>query len=259
MRLDEILALTWGEVRFDLGVIILTPRTKNAEGRVVQLTATAVRLLQWLYEHRPAGHDRVVLYWRSGYGEGTPTTISNITRSWKTALRQAAIPEQYRFHDLRGSMSTFLATQIAPLPLQKWLGHKDLKTTMRYIQIAEASQREAAALADAYPGTEGAVGKITATERKQHSSIDEARRFVGVYPSGRSSYQAAIAITTIEGNRKKKRLKYLGSFPSAEQAARAYDAEARKYPGRRTNFPETVNGSPERLGSSPPGRRTGGK
>jgi hypothetical protein len=138
-------------------------------------------------------------------------------------------------------MGTFLANQVSPLPLQKWLGHKDLKTTMRYVEIADASQREAATLADAYQGTAGVVERITGASARPRNSKEEARQYVGVYASGRSGYQACISITSVIDGKKSKKLQYLGSFGTAEAAARAYDAEAKKYPGRRLNFPEPAN------------------
>lgn len=246
MRLDEILALEWHEVKFDLRTILLSPRTKNSEGRIVHLTATALQLLSWLHGNRPKDEVRVVLYWPAGYGDGTPKSISSIATSWRTALKAAEIPEHYRFHDLRGSMGTFLANQVAPLPLQKWLGHKHLKTTMRYIEIADASQREAATLADAYAGTAGAVDSVIASKAKARASTEEARQYVGVYPAGRSRYQASISVTLIVDGKKSKKLKYLGSFDTAALAAIAYDTEAKKYPGRRLNFVGDVSTGPSK-------------
>ncbi|HEV2678080.1 MAG TPA: hypothetical protein VGV37_26350 [Aliidongia sp.] len=59
------------------------------------------------------------------------------------------------------------------------------------------------------------------------STREEARKYVGVYVSGRYNYQASISVTLVENGKKTKKLQYLGSFDTAELAAIPYDDEAK--------------------------------
>jgi integrase len=236
MRLEEILGLEWSEVNFDFGIIRLEPRTKGFKGRVIHLTEMALGLLRFLHDTRPEGQIRVVLYWPSGFGNGTPRPISSIRTAWVTALKATGLEQTYRFHDLRGAMGTYLAAQgVNTMTLQKWLGHADIKTTQRYVALADLGQRTASRIAEGYAGTDGVLEQV---QRKPIlSTKDEARRFVGVYAAAKTRYEAKITIKVNENGKSTRRVLYLGSYGSAEDAARAYDAEALKHPGRRLNFP----------------------
>jgi hypothetical protein len=259
MRLEEILGLEWSEVNFELRIIKLRPeRTKALEGRVIHLTATAHELLRFLDEHRPKGQSRVVLYWPSGFGNGEPRPVTSIRTAWLRVLRQAGLTGKYRFHDLRGVIGTFLAREgVAPLTLQRWLGHRDIKTTMRYVALADSAQREASRLAESYSGTADVMERIAAPS-PQPSTKEEARKYVGVYPVGRTRFEARLVVTVREDGSSTKKALYLGCFESAEAAALAYDTEARKHGGRRLNFPtvETLPRPESQTKSPRRGKRT---
>jgi hypothetical protein len=193
-------------------------------------------VLRYLHKKRPADQDRVVLYWPSGFGLGTPRPIASIRTAWVNALRDAGLAGRYRFHDLRGVIGTYLADQgVAPLILQRWLGHADISTTMRYVALADSRQQEASRMADGYRGTADGLLRLE-TPALRPSTREEARKYVGVYPAGKTRFEARLVVTLRENGKSTKKAIYLGCYDDAAIAARAYDDEARKYPGRRLNF-----------------------
>ena len=68
--------------------------------------------------------------------------ILSIEKSWRTARNAIGRPD-VRFHDLRHSISTWLAAAGTPLNLvQELLGHSDIATTMRYAHAAPSAVAE---------------------------------------------------------------------------------------------------------------------
>lgn len=76
-----------------------------------------------------------------------------------------------------------------------------------------------------------------------------------VYPAGRSRYHARLTVSEHGNGRSTKKVMYLGCFDDAESAARAYDSEARKHPGRSLNFPNVKNLPSSDSRTLSPGRR----
>ncbi len=86
---------------------------------------------------------------------GTPVAPRNLTRAWQALLKRAGL-SHLRFHDLRHSCASFLATQpekVHPKVVQHMLGHSDLRTTLRiYTHVTDEQKREAATILDALFG-----------------------------------------------------------------------------------------------------------
>jgi len=73
---------------------------------------------------------------------GRPLDPDNLYKRFKAALRAAGVRE-VRFHDLRHTFATRMATAGAPMrSLQEWMGHSDFKTTLIYADY-QPSEREA--------------------------------------------------------------------------------------------------------------------
>ena len=74
-------------------------------------------------------------------GERYPFTKDGWRRAWEEALAEAGI-EDFRFHDLRHTAGTRLQRATGNIKtVQRLLGHKDIRTTLRYIRTDLADVR----------------------------------------------------------------------------------------------------------------------
>lgn len=127
LRLGELLSLSWCDVESDA---VTVRRTKNGTTRRVPLTDQARSALERIMGR---GHT----------GPFQHLTPSTLRKAWDAANRQLGLP--YRLHDLRHACASRLVKAGTPLPVvQKWLGHRDLASTMRYVHVRD-DQLDAAA------------------------------------------------------------------------------------------------------------------
>jgi integrase len=153
LRRGELIALRWRDVDFERSSIrvsgsyangkLTTP--KSGKGRVVPMVPEVAEVLAKLSQRdHSTGDDELVF--RGDYGlyqDG-----SALRRRYVAAQERAGL-RPIRFHDLRHTFGT-LAIRGAEsiVELQTWLGHAEVRTTMRYTHYREqqdAAQRLAAA------------------------------------------------------------------------------------------------------------------
>jgi integrase len=122
MRRNEILTLQVGDVNLNLKKSELVLRgqiTKNGDSRKVPLNSDAVEVI------RP--------YLQS---EGKLFKSKDIRSAFENALKRASI--EAWFHDLRRTFATHLLQKKTPIYIiSSLLGHKDIKTTERYLAIRD--------------------------------------------------------------------------------------------------------------------------
>lgn len=126
MRLGEILKLTWTDVSFERGEIrIISTNSKNLTERPVPMTAELREVLLLLYEKKP--------------DDGSVFGVSsNVKRSFNKVCEMAGVKhggiEGLTFHCLRHTAATRMIKQGMSLAaVARILGHKDVKTTYRYV------------------------------------------------------------------------------------------------------------------------------
>lgn len=147
LRRGELIALRWRDVDFDRSAIrvagsfsdgeLTTP--KSGHGRVVPMVPEVANVLARLSQRdeRTADDDLVFP------GEyGTYLDGSALRRRFAAAAKRGGL-RAIRFHDLRHTFGT-LAVRGAEsiVELQNWLGHAEVRTTMRYTHYRE--QQDAA-------------------------------------------------------------------------------------------------------------------
>lgn len=157
LRRGELIALRWRDVDFQRSAVrvagsyangkLTTP--KSGQGRVVPMVAEVAAVLDRLSRRDDSiGDDELVFP-----GDvGTYLDGSALRRRFVAACARASL-RPIRFHDLRHTFGT-LAVRGAEsiVELQAWLGHAEVRTTMRYTHYRE-QQDAAARLARAFEST----------------------------------------------------------------------------------------------------------
>jgi integrase len=154
LRRGELIALRWRDVDFERSAIRVSgsyangklTAPKSGHGRVVPMVPEVAAVLSRLSERDwSVGDDELVFPGEVGeYLDG-----SALRRRFVAACARAEL-RPIRFHDLRHTFGT-LAVRGAEsiVELQAWLGHAEVRTTMRYTHYRE-QQDAAARLARAF-------------------------------------------------------------------------------------------------------------
>jgi integrase len=129
----ELFSLTWQDVDVKQGVIRVL-HTKNGERREIPMTDTLRATLQQLPRHLASDH---VFPGKTGQG------LVDIRKRFHRALKHAGI-EGFVFHDLRHTFASHLVMAgIDLVTVKEFMGHKDLKMTLRYAHLAPDYKRAA--------------------------------------------------------------------------------------------------------------------
>ena len=162
LRRGELIALRWRDVDFARSSIRVAgsyangqlTAPKSGRGRVVPMVSEVATVLAQLGQRRDfVGDDDLVFPGElGGYLDG-----SALRRRFVAACKRAGL-RPIRFHDLRHTFGT-LAVRGAEsiVELQNWLGHAEVRTTMRYTHYREQAGA-AARLAKAFEPGPGATG-----------------------------------------------------------------------------------------------------
>jgi len=133
MRKGEILALRWKDV--DLRNRKVTVRKpKNNEIRVIPINQTLYQELSNLSQSSDGEYV---------FTNGDDRPFGDIKKGFSAALKRAEI-EDFHFHDLRHTFGSHLVMQGIDLKtVQQVMGHKEIKTTMRYAHLSPEYVQEA--------------------------------------------------------------------------------------------------------------------
>lgn len=134
LRISEV-------VRLKIDDINPSPMTIDIQGikgykdREVMLSEKLLILLKNYYKvYQPQ-------YWLFEGPQGKPYTTTSIQKVFRKALKKANIPKKASVQTLRHSFATHLLEQgIDIRHVQDFLGHNSIKTTQRYIYLANTSK-----------------------------------------------------------------------------------------------------------------------
>ncbi len=131
MRISEIFALRWVDVKYQEGLIAVRAKLKKGRMRYVPMTLELGEELRQF--PRVLGEDRIF-----PPKTGAKGTRQRVERSFATILDLAKI-EDFRFHDLRHTFASWYMMNGGDLyELAKILGHSNIKMTERYAKLAKA-------------------------------------------------------------------------------------------------------------------------
>jgi integrase len=124
----NIVAMRWDWIDFERRVVTI-PRTKNDEPQVVLLNQSAMTVLQAL----PHTDERVF----------PGVTRDGVSMAFRRAVKRAGVKD-FHFHDLRHTFASWLRSLGYDIrTIQKLLGHKDIRMSLRYENLPTEFDREA--------------------------------------------------------------------------------------------------------------------
>jgi protein MpaA len=127
MKKIELLNLKWENVDMEHGFITLD-KTKKSE-RMIPMNDTLKKALLSI----PRRQDVPYVF----YNKSTSQPYRNISKSFANALRKSKI-KNFHFRDLRHTFATHLIMEGVDIKkVMKFLGHKTIKTTLKYSDLAE--------------------------------------------------------------------------------------------------------------------------
>jgi integrase len=128
LRKGELLGLTWEQVDFARGCIVLGRRTKSGKGRDVPINQAVYGALAPLRSNA-GGQDATGRVWG---------TIQKIDTAYNAALLRAKILDvDVNFHTLRHTFASHYVMRGGSLvKLQAILGHASIRTTQVYAHLA---------------------------------------------------------------------------------------------------------------------------
>jgi integrase len=143
LRRSELFGLTWQDVDFKQGLMRVL-HTKNGERRDIPMTDTLRGTLQHLPRRLNSDY---IFPGKTGHG------LVDIRKRFKRALRDAGV-EGFVFHDLRHTFASHLVMAgVDLITVKEFLGHKDIKMTLRYAHLAPDYKRAAINRLDTYMDT----------------------------------------------------------------------------------------------------------
>lgn len=128
-RIQEVLDLNWSDINFETGAIHITG--KGMKERMVYTT--------------PQVTDELQEAWRWAKPTGRIFTIDQRTARhmiWEV-LKRCSRARQLSPHAIRHTMATHMASEgVNTTTLQRILGHSDIRTTQKYIDLGQVRVRE---------------------------------------------------------------------------------------------------------------------
>lgn len=142
LRRSDLLSLRWSSVDFQGGWIRVTTHKTKEEVTIPISTACRQALLEC--RNRPVVSDRVFLE-----ESGAPLSETRIRRHFAIAKEIADIARRFRFHDLRHTFASTLASRGVSLQvIAKALGHASVKMSERYARPNEEAMKSILAALD---------------------------------------------------------------------------------------------------------------
>jgi site-specific recombinase XerD len=128
LRVSELVALTADDIDPDR-LLLRVIQGKGKKDRQIPLSVSVLNLLRAYWQ---AWHPNYFLF--CSYQQKKPLGITSVQKLFTRAKRKAGINKPGGIHSLRHAYSTHQLEQGLPIhQLQQFLGHSDIKVTIRYL------------------------------------------------------------------------------------------------------------------------------
>jgi len=139
LRREELFHLRWEDINWTTGELTVASRrdhhTKNYQSRRIPMNTALTELLR----RHPRQLGSLLVFCSR---DGKPYT--DVRDSLNAAALRAGIKGGARLHQLRHAFCSHALMQgIDPRTVQRWMGHKDITTTMRYAHVSPDHERAA--------------------------------------------------------------------------------------------------------------------
>jgi integrase len=145
LRRGESLGLQWDDLDWPNATLTITrtvlekgvvgvPKTEsgNRTYPVPSVVLSVLRHHRRRVELEAMAEQREVPDWIFGTANGTPMLPRNLARTFYAARSLAKLPSTFRIHDLRHTTGSLMLGQgTDPKTIAAWLGHADVRTTLR--------------------------------------------------------------------------------------------------------------------------------
>jgi integrase len=112
---------------------------KSGKVRSVPLVDAAAEWLARLEQHRGSRHEQALVF---SEADGTHLSDGRLRWRYGKALERAGL-RPLRFHDLRHTFGSLAISRADIVEVQAWMGHADVKTTMRYLHYRDRADAAA--------------------------------------------------------------------------------------------------------------------
>jgi len=166
MRKSELFNLRWEDIDFGRGALTVCSReewhTKNYESRTMPLREEVQRILE------PMRMAKGYVFCKPN---GSKLREYFVNKRLDKAAKAAGLGHLF-LHALRHTFASHLVMSGVDLPtVQRLMGHKDIKTTMRYAHLAPDHLRMGMAMLDFgghYMDTKGLGGKVSPNQNRRN-------------------------------------------------------------------------------------------
>ena len=135
LRVSELVALNQDDIDSE-HLMLRIVQSKGKKDRIVPLSLSLLNLLRHYWQ---AWHPNYYLFCR--YQQRVPMSISSAQKIFTQVKSTAGINKKGGIHSLRHAYATHQIEQGLPIhQLQQFLGHSDIKTTLRYLHWLPESQ-----------------------------------------------------------------------------------------------------------------------
>ena len=143
LRRGEIWRLRQKDINWEAGHITVggdaATVTKNRSVRIVPLCSLSRKALRYIWEPCPKPDCSLDVSSMAPWAELFPN-VDVAMRRFNAIRRAAGLPDDLVFHSLRHSFGTWHAEAGTPIrTLMALMGHKDIKTTLRYAKVTDQS------------------------------------------------------------------------------------------------------------------------